>query len=331
MLDSVEMPRLLRTALNALWRTPKDREVFLYCSRPTTQGEREWLYDLRELLSVVETPRKAREAEEHDRTYYDLFTRLRARKPIGKGVAELLVRCHPMMPFPLIQKEGRCEYVEYPPSVIQAYLNRSGFETLRKGLALCALCSVEWFEKTTVVAETSPWHFDALHDAAILATYPNRQLALRLFTTTDHLRIWKYHVDKGLITRPTRHKPGRDKLQNMGRNMFFYLAVEDLRSCGLWKTVNAEAGTTAFSVVAEVVYGENGSSNTVKSGYKVAKDMLVTGELHTCLTTHPSHQSDRATIPPRTTYALAAPAWQPTPVECPLFFSAQQVLAAPYL
>ena len=284
MLDSAEMPKSLVTILNALRRKPEDRKDFLYCFRTWSPSWGEWMYDLRELLSEVETPRGAREADEHDQVYDDLFLELQARKPISKSEAELLVRCHPMMPFPFIQKETRWEYVEYPPSVIQAYLdNNSGFETLRKGLALCVLCSVEWFEKAKVLAETSPRHFDALHDAAILATYPDRQFALRLFPTADHLRIWKYNVDKGRITRPTNRKPGRDKLQNVGRNAFFYLAVEDLRSCGLWKSVNDEADTTALSVVAEVVYGKRGSKNTVNSGYRRIKDVPSRNGVHALL------------------------------------------------
>ena len=283
MLDSVEIPKFLVTALNALRRMPEDREDFLYRFRTMPQDEREWVYDLRELLSEVETPMGAREADEHDGIYYDLFLELQARKPISKGEAERLVRYHPMMPFPFIKKEGRLEYVEYPPSVIQAYLDRSGFETLRKGLALCALCSVEWFEEAKVLAKTSPWRFDALHDAAILASYPDRQFALRLFPTANHLRIWKYNVDKGRIMRPTRSKPGRDKLQNVGRNAFFYLVVEDLRSCGLWKSVDNDVEPTAFSVVAEVVYDKKGSKNTVKSGYNLIKDVPPQRGLHALL------------------------------------------------
>ena len=273
MSNGVKLPKPLVRLMYILRRRPKDREDFLSFFRDMPEDKKEWLYDLREMLDVVPTGEDEWKAEREDRVYDYLLTTFREGKPINKDEAELLVRCHAMMPFPFSSKEGRLEYIEYPPSVIQAYLNSSGFEARRKALTLYALCSFEGFEKIKATAEISPSHFDALHDAAILATYPDRQFALQFFPTTDHLRLWKYNVDRGRTTCQTGSKPGPNKFQNLARNVFFYLIVEDLSSCGLWKSVNDEADMTAFSVVAEVVYGKKGSRNTIKSGYDVVKKM----------------------------------------------------------
>ena len=104
------------------------------------------------------------------------------------------------------------------------------------------------------MAAISPLHFDALLRAASIALNP--RFNLLHFPTKERLGQWFSDVGIGRITRPTRHRKGRDPFKNIIRDIFFLSeTMEALRSCGLPKRPNdetAEPSLSACGVVAEV-------------------------------------------------------------------------------
>ena len=126
-------------------------------------------------------------------------------------------------------------------------------------LSIRALLSVDEGTAIKQMAQVSALHYDALLRATTIALDPDFEDLY--FPTKDHLFRWFREVGNRRIKPPTRNVPGRDRLGNVVRNVFFYNTVADLRSCGLNKTVNegtddgmdnAKAKPSACSVVAEV-------------------------------------------------------------------------------
>ena len=189
--------------------------------------------------------------EEQSSESYHALLRTRREAYIKSGVrisedeAKDLVWQHPLMPSPSgekLDKRALKEHVEGP--VNNGYLWAIVFR---------ALFSIEEVMIIEKVAEISPLHFDALFRAASIALNPSfDQLD---FPTKERLGQWFSDVGIGRITRPTRHRKGRDPFKNIVRDRFLYEVVEDLRSCGLPKRPNdetVEPRLSACGVVAEV-------------------------------------------------------------------------------
>ena len=210
------------------------------------------------------------------RAIYDRFhTSLKKIAKLGVQIrpsnAELLVRFHPSMPNPFVPlsllgqvpprgliKREPCGFVQYSPHVIQEYFAGTGSfrEQARRSLTLLALRSIEWFEKIEARAQTLPLCFDALNTAARLVIYPY-PVIFRSSPTRERVLIWKYTVEKNLITRPPAPR-GPDMLTNITRNFFFYNAAQDLEACGLHRHKNEVTDETTVSAcdVLEAVYGK---------------------------------------------------------------------------
>jgi len=214
------------------------------------------------LRGVLRTPRREKEQERLDRAYDHLYTKFKTAaeergQPISADEAEWLVRCHPAMPYPfphpLPASRAAFTLIKHPPAVIQQHFFESTPDTLlRKTFTVHALDSVTFFEKLAARAPTDLRCFDALHDAALLVSSPDRVI-FRPVRTEERLRRWKYAFDTKRITRPPRPKgPGRFK--NSTRDRFFCQIVEDLVACGLSKLRNeaTDGVTSACDVVARV-------------------------------------------------------------------------------
>lgn len=166
--------------------------------------------------------------------------------PISKDEAKDLVWQHPLMPSPSggkLNKRALQEHFEGP--VNNGYL---------LAIAFRALCSIEEFMRIEKRAEIFPLYFDALLRAASIALNPGFDPLH--FPTKERLGQWFSDVGIGRITRPTRHRRGRDPFKNIVRDIFLlYEMVEALRSCGLPKRPNdetVEPSPSACGVVAEV-------------------------------------------------------------------------------
>ena len=253
---------------------------------------RELMFDWLDILGGEETP-ESRRIDRVRNLVYDHMRDTRRKEyeesgiPISEDQADCLVRCHPTMPPPFAryQLDPKANFDRHPKhqlivhsfKVIQEHLEDMVPDILRETIALAVLCSVEWFEKCRVKAETAPWCFDALNHAAIFATHP---VAPRIFPNTDRLRRWKYKEGKGLITRPSRKKTGVDPLRDLARNNFFHEIVHDLRTCGLYIRRNPATGgrrdrpqtnrVYACEVVGKVV---GLSPQTVWAGFNKARNL----------------------------------------------------------
>ncbi len=144
--------------------------------------QREFLLDEIDLLDdVVQTPWVEKEEERRNRAYDHLYTKFKkaadeSGQPVSADNAEWLVRCHPSMPSPFFGRASRATFtlVKHPPDEIQQHFDGAFGELVQKTFTVLALRSIEWFEKIEARAPTSPRCFDALHDAAMLASSPDR-------------------------------------------------------------------------------------------------------------------------------------------------------------
>ena len=227
------------------------------------------------LLDVVQTRWLEKEGKRRDRAYDYLYAKFKTAaeesgQPISADNAEWLVRWHPAMPSPFAGLESRATFrlVTHPPDAIRQHFDGAFGELVRKTFTVLALDSVEWFEKLAARASTSPRCFDALHDAAILASSPDRVM-FRSVPAEERLRRWKYAVDTKRIPRPSRPK-GPGQFKHFTRDFFFYDIVEDLMACGLSKLKNeaTDGVTSACDVVARVC---GVSVSTVRTGFDKVK------------------------------------------------------------
>ena len=239
--------------------------------------QRAFLLDEIDLLDgVVKTRWVEKEEKRRSRAYDVLYTQLKevaeeSGQPISADPAEWLVRWHPAMPSPFSEPPFRATstLVKHPPAEIQQHFDGAFSELVRKTFTVLALDHIEWFEKLAARAPTNPRCFDALHDAAMLVSSPDR-FFFRSVPAEEYLRRWKYAVDTKRITRPSGPK-GPDRFKHVARDLFFCEIVEDLMACGLSKLKNeaTDGVTSACDVVAQV-YGV--SSSTVRTVFdKVTK------------------------------------------------------------
>lgn len=238
--------------------------------------QREFLLDEIDLLDdVVQTPWVEKEKERRNRAYDRLYTKFKkaadeSGQPISADNAEWLVRCHPSMPSPFFGRASRATFtlVKHPPDEIQQHFDGAFGELVQKTFTVLALRSIEWFEKIEARAPTSPRCFDALHDAAMLASSPDRVI-FRSVPAEERLRRWQYAVDTKRITRPSRPK-GPDRFKNIARDLFFRDIVKDLIACGLSKLKNE--ATDGVTSACDVVAGVCGvSSSTVRTVFDKGK------------------------------------------------------------
>lgn len=190
------------------------------------------------------------EAEEIKRKAGSYESLLHARReayqksgvPISKDEAVDLVRRHSALP-PHSEKLDKEAFQK-------AFENR---DTELGMLIMRALLSVEDVAEIEERAKFNSLSFDALLEAATIVLNPKYDDAY--FPTKERLFIWFKDVGTRRISRPTRHKKGRDPYKNLYRDVFFHQVVQDLMSCGLAKITNEATDKTtpsACGVVAEI-------------------------------------------------------------------------------
>ena len=162
--------------------------------------------------------------------------------PISKDEATDLVRRHSALPPYSDEKLDQEALQEH-------FDNR---DTEFNMLIMRALRSVEDVAEIEEMAEVDPLFFDALLRAATIVFNPEYDHLY--FPTKERLFRWFKDVGNGRISRPTRHKRGRNPYKNLLRDVFFHQVVQDLMSCGLAKITNEATDKTtpsACGVVAE--------------------------------------------------------------------------------